>query len=220
MAYKVCRVLKRLLPFPLALWLLAGTFTEVATAQERGIVTGRVMDSSSGQALESAQVYLPALSLGALSNSQGRFVILNVPVGTHEIKVELIGYSPATQTVTVRIGETTDVDFGLNATALRLQELVVTGVAGETPRVKLPFTVEKLDLADLPVPASSAEGLLTGKVPGVRVVKPSGQPGTAAGILLRGPTTITGTQDPLIIVDGVITDNTLADIGSLDVESI
>ncbi|MCK5653482.1 MAG: TonB-dependent receptor plug domain-containing protein, partial [Gemmatimonadetes bacterium] len=39
-------------------------------------------------------------------------------------------------------------------------------------------------------------------------------------ILLRGPTTITGTQDPLIIIDGVITDNTLADIGSLDVESI
>jgi len=52
------------------------------------------------------------------------------------------------------------------------------------------------------------------------VLMTSGQPGSDAQIMLRGPTTITGSQTPLIIVDGVITDNTLADIGSLDVESV
>jgi len=72
----------------------------------------------------------------------------------------------------------------------------------------------------MPVPSPSAEGLITGKVAGAKVIKGSGQPGSDADIMLRGPTTITGSQSPLIIIDGVITDNTLADISSLDVESI
>jgi len=191
-----------------------------ATAQERGIVTGVVQDAATEQTLESAQVSLPELGLGGLTNQQGRFLIVSVPAGTHTIRVDLIGYTSAEQEVTVTPGQTTQVDFDLNSTALRMQELVVTGVAGETPRVKLPFTVEKIDLTDMPVPTPSAEGLITGKVAGAKVVKGSGQPGSDADIMLRGPTTITGSQDPLIIVDGVITDNTLADISSLDVESV
>ena len=211
----------RRIPFMLAgasLVLLASAAP--TQAQERGIVTGLVMDATSGQTLESAQVYLPSLALGALSNSEGRFLILNVPTGTHEIGVQLIGYSAGTQTVTVVAGTPVEVNFELNATALRLQELVVTGVAGETPRIKLPFTVEKLDFENIPVPTPSADGLMQGKVAGAKVQSSSGQPGEDAQIMLRGPTTITGTQTPLIIVDGIITDNTLADIGALDVENI
>ena len=190
------------------------------TAQERGIVTGVVMDAGSDQTLESAQVFIPSLALGALTNAQGRFLMMNVPVGTHTIRVELIGYTAQDMEVTVASGQTAQVEFRIRSTALRLQELVVTGVAGETPRVKLPFTVEKLDIGDMPVPSPSAEGLITGKVAGAKVIKGSGQPGSDADIMLRGPTTITGSQSPLIIIDGVITDNTLADISSLDVESI
>jgi TonB-linked SusC/RagA family outer membrane protein len=191
-----------------------------AAAQQTGTVTGMVVDATSGRPLESAQVFLPALNMGGLSNNSGRFLLLNIPTGTHEFRVELIGYSPGTQQITVTAGQTLSVEFRLNSTALRLQELVVTGVAGETPRVKLPFVVEKVDFENMPVPAKDASGLLQAKVPGVKVVQGSGQPGNDASILLRGPTTITGSQTPLIIVDGVITDNTLADIGSLDVESI
>lgn len=195
-------------------------FAAPVDAQQTGIITGVVMDATSQQTLESAQIFLPSLLTGALTNARGRYIMLNVPVGTHEISVELIGYSPATQTVTVVAGQTVQVDFRINSTALRLQELVVTGVAGSTPRVKLPFTVEKLDVSDMPVPSPSVDGMITGKVSGAKVTKGSGQPGEDASIMLRGPTTITGSQSPLIIVDGVITDNTLADIGSLDVESI
>lgn len=191
-----------------------------ARAQATGTITGTVVDATSGQTLESAQVYIQALNMGGLTNRQGRFLILNVPTGTHEVRAELIGYSSGTETATVTAGETTTVEFRLNSTALRLQELVVTGVAGETPRVKLPFTVDKVNVADMPVPSPSADGLLQGKVAGVKVVRGSGKPGDDASIMLRGPTTITGSQSPLIIVDGVITDNTLADVDALDVESI
>lgn len=191
-----------------------------AQAQSTGTITGTVVDATSGRTLESAQVYIEALNLGGLTNASGRFLILNVPAGTHELRVELIGYTSQTQSVTVTAGQTTTVEFRVDATALRLQELVVTGVAGETPRVKLPFTVDKVDIADAPVPAPSADGLIQGKVAGAKVVQGSGQPGEAASIMLRGPTSLTGSQAPLIIVDGVITDNTMADIDALDIESV
>jgi TonB-linked SusC/RagA family outer membrane protein len=86
--------------------------------------------------------------------------------------------------------------------------------------VKLPFTVEKVDMEEQPVQTSGADELIQGKVAGVEVVKGSGQPGNAADIMLRGPTSLTGSQSPLVIVDGVITDNTLADIDALDIASI
>ncbi len=189
-------------------------------AQATGTVTGMVVDATSGRTLESAQVYISSLNMGGLSNQSGRFLILNVPAGSHELRVELIGYAGATQNITVTAGQATTVEMQLNSTALRLQELVVTGVAGATPRIKLPFTVEKVDFTEMPVPASSAEGLLAGKVPGVKVQSSSGKPGDQAEVMLRGPTTITGSQSPLVIIDGVITDNTMADIDALDVESI
>jgi TonB-linked SusC/RagA family outer membrane protein len=165
-------------------------------------------------------VYLPELSLGSLTNADGRFLILSVPAGTFEVRVDLIGYSPGGRSVTVVGGGSVEVDFELSSTALRLQELVVTGVAGRTPRVKLPFTVEKLDSHDMPVPTRSIVAMLAGKLPGAKIVRGSGQPGTDASILLRGPTSIIGGQHPLVIVDGVPTFYTLADLSALDVESI
>jgi TonB-linked SusC/RagA family outer membrane protein len=173
------------------------------------------------RALESAQVFIPALpGVGGLTNAEGRFLLLNVPAGTYEVQVELIGYQSGSQTVTVTTGESTTVEFQIYGTALAIQELVVTGVAGSTPKVKLPFTVEKVDIAESPVKAPSADALIQGKVPAAKVVRGSGKPGDEASIMLRGPTSLTGSQAPLIIVDGVITDNTLADIDALDVSSV
>jgi TonB-linked SusC/RagA family outer membrane protein len=196
------------------------TFGSLPAQTTTGTVTGTVTDVATGQTLETAQVYLPALSMGGLTNQRGQFLLLNVPAGSHELRVELIGYLPAVETVTVSPGATTTVQVPMEVTVLQLQELVVTGVAGETPRVKLPFTVEKVDFKEMPVPHANAGALLQGKIPGARVVRGTGQAGAETEIMLRGPTTIMGSQTPLIIVDGVITDNRLADIDALDVESI
>lgn len=189
-------------------------------AQQTGTITGQVVDQTTSRPLESAQVVIEALDIGGLTSREGRFLLNNVPAGTHELKVVIIGYTRQTQTVSVSAGQATVADFRMAATALSLQEIVVTGVAGETPKVKLPFTVEKVDFERQPVRAPSADGLLQGKVAGAKVVRGSGKPGDDASIMLRGPTSISNSQNPLIIVDGVITDNALADIDALDVSSI
>jgi TonB-linked SusC/RagA family outer membrane protein len=185
-----------------------------------GRVTGTVTNARTGDPVETAQVFIPGTRIGTLTDQNGAFSLIVVPAGEYEIRVEIIGYRTQSEVVSVGAGETQVMDFALEPSVLRLQELVVTGTAARMPRAKLPFTVERLDVEDMPVPATSAERQIQGKGAGIRVVKGSGQPGDQADIMLRAPTSITRGQGPLIIIDGVISWNTMADIDALDIESI
>lgn len=102
-----------------------------------------------------------------------------------------------------------------------MEEVVVSGVASGTPRKKLSVTVARIDEKDLKeVPATSVAGALQGKIAGVKIVQGSGRPGSAASIRLRGATAIRGSQAPLIILDGVLLEGTLADINVDDIASM
>ena len=191
-----------------------------AASQQTGTITGTVSDEATNQMLETALVRLDGAPGGVLTNEEGRYVIVGVSPGSHELTFEILGYDDLTLEVQVVAGETTEENAQLASNALELQELVVTGVARATPRAKLPFTVEKIDVAAIPVPALSAESLLTGKVPGVKVVRGGGQPGSTGHIMLRGATSISGGQAPLIVVDGVLTNNSFDNLASLDIESM
>jgi len=200
--------------------ILAGTLSAGQAAAQTGTVTGVVTDEVTGQPLESALVRMAGQEGGVLTNQNGRYVMPGVPVGSHSVTFVIVGYEESTLEVSVGAGQTAVLDAPLSGEAIRIQELVVTGVARATPRVKLPFTVEKVDVAASPVPAISAESFLVGKVPGVKVVRGSGQPGSSGDILLRGATSISGGQAPLIVVDGVVTTNSFDDLATLDVESM
>ncbi len=106
-----------------------------------GTVAGTVTDAATGQPLAGAQVHIPALATGALSRPEGRFVLTDVPPGTHELEVDLIGYVPLTRTVSVAANETVILGLRLHATALPLPEIVVTGTAFEESPVTLPYAV-------------------------------------------------------------------------------
>lgn len=200
----------------LAVFVSAGP----ASAQQTGTITGVVTDDATGQMLESALVRMTGQEGGVLTNQNGRYIMQAVPAGTHSLTFVIVGYAEATFEVSVGAGQTAVLDAELASEAIRIQELVVTGVSRATPRVKLPFTVEKVDVASSPVPAISAESFLVGQVPGVKVIRGSGQPGSSGSILLRGATSISGSQSPLIVVDGVITTTAFDDLAALDIESM
>src|SRR5690606_38150491 len=117
-------------------------------AQERGTVTGRVTDADSGAPLGQVQVYLPALQLGSLSRPDGRFMLLNVPPGTHEIRADRIGLESASAEVTVVAGTTAEIDLQLSGQALALDEIVVTGTAGAARQREIGNTVNQTTSAD------------------------------------------------------------------------
>ena len=202
-------------------WLFIGAAPLLA----QGAISGTVTDAESLAPVAGAQVFVAGTVIGTLSGPEGTYRLDGVPAGEQTVTVRLIGYRELSQTTTVASGQVASVDFAVTQTALRLQDIVVTGVVGETPQVKLPFTVERLSAQDLPVPAADVSSLLAGKAAGVSVISASGQPGAQASITLRGPTSINASgrsQSPLIVIDGVIQADgaSLSDVGALDIDHV
>ncbi|MGH7568303.1 MAG: SusC/RagA family TonB-linked outer membrane protein, partial [Gemmatimonadales bacterium] len=192
-------------------------------AQQGAVITGRVT-SAQGEPLGGANVVVASTNLGAAAAANGTYAITIAPAAVRGQQVVLtarfIGYRPATRTITLGPGSQ-EQNFELQPDPLRLEELIVTGTAEATTLKKLTFTVGRVTDEQLKeVPGSSALVALQGKVAAVRLVPTSAQPGGEMALRLRGATSISGRQDPLFVVDGVITRFGLADIAPEDVERI
>ena len=112
-----------------------------AAAQATGTITGTVVDAETGEPLVGAQVSLPALGTGVLSREAGRFVLLGVPAGTHELRVEMIGHLAISTNVTVSEGEAALVEIRMEHSVLHLHEIVVTGTAFAESPTELPYAI-------------------------------------------------------------------------------
>ena len=213
-------------PFVRRCFCLLGLVAAISSLASQPIlaqatVTGTITEGGNGQPISGAQVHFPGLQLGTLSNVQGRYLLLNVPAGSREIRAELIGRQTVTQTVDVPASGTVQVNFSLESRAISLEGVVVTGVAGATPRAQLAFTVEQVKVGTGTVSAAlNAGSMIQGRMAGAKVIQGVGQPGEPPSIQLRGPTSITGSQAPLLIVDGVISRGSIADIDPNDIETI
>jgi TonB-linked SusC/RagA family outer membrane protein len=142
--------------------------------------------------------------MGNLANAEGRYLILNIPVGTHVLRVELIGYASSQQTVTVGADQTVTADFTLNQTAVSLEEIIVTGVAAEVRAREIGNALDAVTSRELEaVPLTTAEEILGGRLPGVTLMQGGGQPGAGNIVRIRGQVSASSTAEPLIYVDGV-----------------
>ena len=112
---------------PLAVALALAGATIPVSAQDTGRLSGRIIDEDTARPLGLAQVFIPDLDAGARSDVDGRWTIQNVPAGTHDLTVRLIGYATKTVTgVAVEAGEVTVVDIALPPRAIELSELTVS----------------------------------------------------------------------------------------------
>ncbi len=191
---------------------------------QTGRIEGTVRNASTGDPLPGARVTVIGTDLAATTNQNGYYAIPGVPVGSQEVRVSVLGYQQVTITnQRVAVGLPTTVNFQLAASILRIEGVVVTGVAEAQQAVKLPFTVDQVKAEDMPVPVSNPEEAIRGKVAGAKIVRGRGTPGDGAAVLLRGATSINTSgrsNEPLYIVDGVILSAGLTDVSSLDIESI
>lgn len=185
--------------------LIVGPASAVA---QQGSVTGRVIDASSGQGLPAAQVFIQGTNLGALTNDDGRFLILNVPVGEQTASVVLLGYGPQTRTVAVTEGAAATVDFQLQQTAIGLEEVVVTAT-GEQRKIEIANSLGEIDASELMevVPVTNLSQLLQGRSSGVVVGASSGTTGMGSRVRIRGSSSIGLSNQPLIYVDGIRIDS-------------
>ncbi len=209
-------------------WLLAGALALIAcatqaAAQATAVITGKVT-AEQGRPIGGASVFFADYNIGANTSEDGSYSI-RVPSNrvngqTVTLTARYIGYSPVRRQVTLRAG-TQEESFSLTRDVVQLNEVVVTGTAGATETKKIPFAVGVVSADQLKeTPSVTPLGGLAGKVPGVRVLESSGEPGAPPAVRLRAATSLTGTQDPLVIIDGTVSHFTLADINSEDIERV
>lgn len=196
------------------------SFALVGSALAQSTVSGTVADFRSGDSLPGVNVVINELDRGAATDIEGQYAIENVPEGTYTLTVSYIGYQRYSAEIQVGATDVTH-NVELRQDITGLEEVVVTGVGRGTQTTKLGFSVSKISERQLTeVPQSNLGEAIRSKTPGLRIVSASGDPSSPASIRLRGSTSLTGDQQPLIIVDGIITDGSLADINMQDVQSI
>lgn len=101
-----------------------------------GKVTGVVKDAETNAPLPGVTVVVVGTVLGAPTDANGKFVLLNVPTGNQKIQAASVGYSPETKTVTVSANNEATVDFSLKTNPIQTSPVVVTSlraVEKETP---------------------------------------------------------------------------------------
>src|SRR5258708_2085207 len=212
--------LRRSFGIPTALVL---TLFAAKAASAQVVFSGRV-SGGNGQPLAGASVTVTELGVGGIAAVDGKYLFAvadaRVRGRTVTVSARIIGYKPKALSVTVTGGRG-DHDFVLERDVLQLEEVVTTGTSAATELKKTPFTVAVIDNTQIKdAPAVSPLGSLAGKIPGASTVSSSGQPGAEPSIRLRSATSLTGRQDPLIIVDGTINRLGLADVNSEDIERV
>src|SRR5262245_16996524 len=94
--------------------LLVAALLLIAPGIQAQQITGRVVDQGNGQPMAAVQISIAGTGIGALSQQTGRYLLLNVPVGTHTVTAQRIGFRTQTVSVTVGAGATVVQDFSLS----------------------------------------------------------------------------------------------------------
>jgi TonB-linked SusC/RagA family outer membrane protein len=201
-----------------ALLVVAGFAAGPLEAQQ-GTVAGQVTDKSNQQPVAGAQVLVVGTSLQARTSREGRYTIAKVPVGRYSVQVRLIGYATGTQPVTVTGDQTASADFALAANPVPLDAVVVSATGQEQLKRELGNNVPTIDAAKVAQEAApnNTADLLNSRVPGVVVEQSGGTAGTGSRIRIRGSTSLSLRNEPVIVVDGVRIDNTANADGGIGV---
>lgn len=167
------------------------------------ILTGFVSDSGTHLAIEAAEVFIDSLKVAVLTNRLGRYR-LALPPGRYRVGVRRIGYHTAGRVVEAVDSATTEADFELAAVPTRMQDLVTTAT-GPQRRYELGNAITTLQADSIVAtqPVHSVAELLESRVPGLTATHTTGAPGDPTRLRLRGLNSITRSNDPIVIVDGV-----------------
>lgn len=127
----------------------------------------------------------------------------------------MVGYRQGEQQATVPAGQVTTLEFRLSQTAINLEEIVVTGAGVATKRRKLGNSIGTIDASQLAnAPITDFSQILQGREPGVAALPTSGFTGEGARIRIRGSSSLSQLNEPIVYVDGIRVDKPTASTSS------
>lgn len=152
-----------------------------------GKIAGRITDAETGQPLGGVNVVIRGLTLGAASDMNGYYTILNVPPGTFEVKTTMIGYTSVTaKDVVVVIDLTTTLDFKMRIKVLDMDELVIVA--------ERPIVSRDISASEMNVSAKTIESLPVQHMDQVLEL----QAGVESGLQVRG----SSARQSALLLDG------------------
>ena len=176
---------------------------------QTGTIVGRVTDAASTAPIEGVQVQVVGTGLVGTSSNDGRYRIVNVPAGSQQIIARRIGYTAARSTIAVQAAAEATLDLVMSASAVSLDQVVVTGTAGAQEKRSIGNAVTTINAsAELRKSgATNVTSLLSARAPGVTIRARSGRLGAGPAIEIRGRNSLSLENAPLIYVDGVRVNN-------------
>ncbi|MFL5599048.1 MAG: SusC/RagA family TonB-linked outer membrane protein [Gemmatimonadaceae bacterium] len=186
-----------------------------AQAQEAGNIAGRVIDASTSAPVPTAQIQVVGTTRGAVTAEDGRFRITGIRPGDYQVRVLRLGYQASSRAVTVTAGGTADLEFSVTPAAVSLEEVVTTATGERERKREIGSAVSTVQPKEEQLAsAQNVSQLLTGKVPGVDVAQAGGTIGAASRIRIRGSNSLSLTNEPLIVVDGIRFNNNIGNSGT------
>ena len=181
---------------------LSVVFSGVMGAQQ-GSVTGKITEETTGQPLADVRVQVSNSSVAAISTQDGAYTLRLSP-GTYQLRTVRVGYSSTPQSVTVRAGEATTLDWRLRSVPYALEGVVVTAT-GEQLRRELGNDVGRIDASTVAqtAPVTNISQVLSGRVAGVNVLQSSGMTGQGSRIRVRGLSSVSLSNEPVVYIDGI-----------------
>lgn len=202
----------------LLLWLVllhVAGWAQTAESQ-KFILIGRITDAT-GQGVPGATVLLKGTGLGATSGLDGAYSLTTARgPGAYTLTISLLGYRTESRALTLGPAETVTTNVALAESRQNLDEIVVVGSTVTTSRRELGNAISTISGNDLTQSGSGGVlNSLQGKVPGAQITQNSGDPAGSISVRLRGVHSLSGSSDPLYVIDGVIISNASTNVSQL-----
>ena len=195
------------------LWLLGILLSASTVVAQNIVVKGRILKQD-GQPVSRASVLIKGTTEGTSSDDTGNFQISVSPNST--LVISAVDY----ETKEVNVGNQTSIDVTLVEVDKTMGEVVVIGYTTQRKRDVTGSTVSVKGETLSEIKAPNILNQLQGRAAGVDIVNNSSQIGTGGEIRIRGNRSITGNNNPLIVVDGMAYGGSLNDINPDNIASI
>jgi TonB-linked SusC/RagA family outer membrane protein len=184
-----------------------------AYAQNELKVTGTIVNEN-GEAVPNASVLIKGTATGASSNAEGHFEIMTAPKST--LEVSSVGY----ETKELQVKQSGNISVTLQSSANSMTDVVVVGYGTQRKEAVTGSVASIKGSALREVPAANITQSLQGRLAGVQISQTSTKPGATMQIHIRGVRSLTASNDPLIVLDGIPFSGSISDLDPNNVKSV
>jgi TonB-linked SusC/RagA family outer membrane protein len=192
------------------LFLLACFFLASIGLVSAQSVSGKVISDEDGQPIVGATVAVKGTTIGTLTNGDGVFTV-NLRGNSKTLLVTSLGMLP------IEVQAVNNMVIKMQVDRMMIDEVIVTGLGIKRSEKALGYAASAVTAADITATGNrSAFNALQGKIPGVEINSASGAPGSSTRIIMRGFTSLSGSNQPLYVIDGVPMNNDVISSTSLN----